>query len=165
MMIVQVNEPPYLVIEHNRGCQNGSQSKLLAYGCIETCKSKCAPDRLKEIGHDLESLIKTYHPDEVAIEDLFFFKNLKTAIKVAQARGVLLFVCCQQKLQIFEYTPLQIKQALTGYGRADKNQVQQMVKQIYKLKSIPKPDDAADALAIAVCHEQSREFLSIDKRR
>ncbi len=131
-------------------------AELVAYGCIETCKTKCAPDRLKEIADDLLSLIKTHKPDETAVEDLFFFKNLKTAIKVAQARGVLLLVCRQQKIPVFEYTPLQIKQGLTGYGRADKNQVQQMVKQIFKLKSIPKPDDAADAIAVAICHQQSR---------
>jgi crossover junction endodeoxyribonuclease RuvC len=137
------------------------ETKMVAYGCIETCKTKCAPDRLKEIADDLTKLIKTYKPDEAAVEDLFFFKNLKTAVKVAQARGVLLLVCCQQRLQISEYTPLQIKQALTGYGRADKNQVQQMVKQVFKLDSIPKPDDAADALAVAICHEQSRIQLLI----
>jgi crossover junction endodeoxyribonuclease RuvC len=140
------------------------ETKLVAYGCIETCKTKCAPDRLKEIGDDLLSLIKSYKPDEAAVEDLFFFKNLKTAIKVAQARGVLLLICRQQKIPVYEYTPLQIKQGLTGYGRADKNQVQQMVKQIFKLKSIPKPDDAADAIAVAVCHEQSRgQMLSTTK--
>lgn len=137
--------------------------EAVAFGCIETCKNKCPTERLKEIGDDLEELIRTYKPAEVAIEDLFFFKNLKTAVKVAQARGVLLFVCQKEKLGIAEYTPLQVKQALTGYGRADKNQVQQMVKEMFKLKSIPKPDDAADALAVAVCHQQSRKVLNLRK--
>ena len=91
----------------------------------------------------------------MAIEDLFFFKNLKTAIKVAQARGVLIFVCVKKGLKVNEYTPLQIKQALTGYGRADKRQVQIMVKNVLKLKNIPKPDDASDALAVAICHQQT----------
>lgn len=131
---------------------------LEAYGCIETCKTKCSVDRLKEIASDLEKLIKKYQPDEIAIEDLFFFKNLKTAIKVAQARGVLLYISGRQQVPVSEYTPLQVKQALTGYGRADKNQVQQMVKAVLKLKKIPKPDDAADALAVAICHGQSREY-------
>ncbi len=132
------------------------EPRLEAFGCIETCKTKCNVDRLREIGKDLEEIIKTYQPDEIAIEDLFFFKNLKTVIKVAQARGVLLFVSGRSRVPVSEYTPLQVKQALTGYGRAEKTQVQYMVKEVLKLKSIPKPDDAADALAIAICHQQSR---------
>lgn len=132
------------------------EPKIEAFGCIETCKTKCTVDRLKEIATDLEKIIEKYRPDEIAIEDLFFFKNLKTAIKVAQARGVLLLTSGQKNIPVAEYTPLQVKQALTGYGRADKHQVQCMVKEILKLKSIPKPDDAADALAVAICHQQSR---------
>jgi crossover junction endodeoxyribonuclease RuvC len=130
------------------------------YGCIETCKTKCNTDRLVEISHDLESLIQLHHPAEIAIEDLFFFKNLKTAVKVAQARGVLLVTCGKAKIPVYEYTPLQVKQALTGYGRADKHQVQMMVKSTLGLKNIPKPDDAADALAVAVCHAQSRNMAN-----
>lgn len=132
------------------------EPKLEAFGCIETCKTKCIVDRLREIARDLEDIIKTYRPDEIAIEDLFFFKNLKTAIKVAQARGVLLLISGNSRVPVLEYTPLQVKQAVTGYGRADKGQVQYMVKEILKLKSIPKPDDAADALAVAICHQQAR---------
>lgn len=128
---------------------------LVAFGCIETSKNKNTVERLKEIASDLEEILKKYQPDEVAIEDLFFFKNLKTAIKVAQARGVLLLLSSRQKCSVFEYTPLQIKQALTGYGRADKLQVQLMVKQILKMKAVPHPDDAADALAVALCRQQS----------
>lgn len=134
------------------------EPKLEAFGCIETCKTKCTVDRLREIAKDLEEIIKTYKPDEVAVEDLFFFKNLKTAIKVAQARGVLLLTAGKAKVTVAEYTPLQVKQAITGYGRADKAQVQFMVKKILKLKTIPKPDDAADALAVAMCHEQARKI-------
>lgn len=139
------------VIEEDR-----KQPLVVAFGCIETSKLKSDVERLKEISNDVSELIAKYQPDEVAIEELFFFKNLKTAIKVAQARGVLLLTACQSKVPIFEYTPLQVKQAITGYGRAEKNQIQIMVKSILKLTHMPKPDDAADALAIAICHQQSR---------
>jgi len=136
----------------------GSETKMLAFGCIETDKNKNSVVRLKEIARDLTSLIEKYQPDEVAVEDLFFFKNLKTAIKVAQARGVLLVTSANAGLPVFEYTPLQVKQALTGYGRAEKQQIQWMVKEVLRLKQAPKPDDAADALAVAICHEQSRKI-------
>lgn len=136
---------------------------LVAFGCIETSKNKSTMERLKEIADDLEEILRKYQPDEVAVEDLFFFKNLKTAIKVAQARGVLLLLATRQKCAVYEYTPLQIKQALTGYGRADKMQVQLMVKQILKIKTIPRPDDAADALAVALCRQQSRGIENYQK--
>lgn len=139
------------VIEEDR-----KNPKLVAFGCIETSKHKDTFTRLKEIADDLNHLISEYEPDEVAVEDLFFFKNLKTAVKVAQARGVLLLTIAQRGLGGYEYTPLQVKQALTGYGRAEKYQVQVMVKNVLKLDHIPKPDDAADALAVAICHQQSR---------
>ncbi len=132
--------------------------KMIAYGSIETNKEKTDVQRLKETANDLEAIIKEYQPDEMAIEELFFFKNLKTAIKVAQSRGVLMYVTTQNKISVDEYTPLQIKQALTGYGRADKKQMQLMVQQVLKLKETPKPDDAADALAVAICHQQSRKI-------
>ncbi len=135
--------------------------EMVAYGCIETSKDKTDVQRLKETANDLEAIIKEYQPDEMAIEELFFFKNLKTAIKVAQSRGVLMYVTAQNKVSVDEYTPLQIKQALTGYGRADKKQMQLMVQQVLKLKDIPKPDDAADALAVAVCHQQSRKIARL----
>ncbi len=121
-------------------------------------------DRLMEIAADVKKIISTYHPDESAIEELFFFKNQKTIVSVSQARGVLLLTLSQAGLTIAEYTPLQIKQSLTGYGRADKRQVQEMVKTIMKLKHIPKPDDAADAIAIAICHAQSRKATALMKK-
>ena len=132
--------------------------EMIAYGSIETSKNKTDVERLKETARDLKEIIKEYQPDEMAIEELFFFKNLKTAIKVAQSRGVLMFVTAQQKIPVAEYTPLQVKQALTGYGRADKKQMQIMVQNILKLKEVPQPDDAADALAVAICHQQSRKI-------
>ncbi|MFH1671183.1 MAG: crossover junction endodeoxyribonuclease RuvC [Candidatus Portnoybacteria bacterium] len=125
--------------------------KLIDYGCIRTDKASSTADRLKEIDKQLGQLIKKYQPKKIAVEDIFFFKNLKTAIKVSQARGVILCKAAQSKIPVFEYTPLQVKQSVTSYGRADKTQVQKMVKIILKLEQIPKPDDAADALATAIC--------------
>jgi len=121
------------------------------YNCIRTTTHYSTAERLGQIGQQLTRLIKKYKPDRIAVEDIFFFKNLKTAVKVSQARGVILAQAAQLKLPVIEYTPLQVKQAVTGYGRAEKKQVQEMVKLILNLKEIPKPDDAADALAIAIC--------------
>ncbi len=128
-------------------------------GCITTCAGVPMPERLKCIYEDTRKLILKYRPDAVAVEDLFFFRNVTTVIKVSQARGVLILAAQKCHLPIFEYKPLQIKRALTGYGRADKNQMQQMVKSILSLNRIPKPDDAADALAVAICHANSAQFL------
>jgi crossover junction endodeoxyribonuclease RuvC len=133
-------------------------ARLVACGCVNTSKFRSDEERLVEIGRDIALLIKKYKPDEAAIEDLFFFKNLKTAITVAQARGVILYEIKKNNIPLFSYTPLQVKQALTGYGRANKNQMQEMVKNILTLKSIPQPDDAADAVAIAICHLNSRRM-------
>lgn len=125
---------------------------VVAYGHIATDKKLPMPKRLQEIRDDLETLIKKYQPDRAAVEELFFFNNQKTAITVAQARGAILLTLSDFSLSIAEYTPLEIKHSLTNYGRADKGQMQRMVKEILNLTEIPKPDDAADALAIALCH-------------
>ncbi len=125
--------------------------EMIDYGCIETTTDYSTAERLNILDKELSKIIKKYQPERIAIEDIFFFKNIKTAIKVSQARGVILARAAKTKMQIIEYTPLQIKQAVTSYGRADKNQVQQMVKLLLNLKQIPKPDDAADALAAAIC--------------
>ena len=109
--------------------------RLVACGCVNTSKIKSDAERLVEIGKDIESLLKKYKPREAAIEDLFFFKNLKTAITVAQARGVILYEIKKNEIPLFAYTPLQVKQALTGYGRAEKKQIQIMVKNILKLNA------------------------------
>jgi crossover junction endodeoxyribonuclease RuvC len=132
-------------------------------GCITTCAGLPLAGRLSCIYDDVKSLIKKYRPDVVAMEELFFFKNVKTAMTVSHARGVLVLAAQKSGLPIFEYTPLQIKQALTGYGRADKKQIQEMVKGILNLNKIPKPDDAADALAVAICHANSAKDLKIKK--
>ncbi|MCD4705547.1 crossover junction endodeoxyribonuclease RuvC [bacterium] len=124
---------------------------IIDYGVVNTPAKDIFPDRLAQIHGELESIIKKYKPDIVAVEKLFFYKNVKTAIEVGQARGVIILTAIQSKIPIFEYTPLQVKQAVASYGRADKNQVQQMVKMLLNLKEIPQPDDAADALAVAIC--------------
>lgn len=139
--------------------------EMVAYGCIETSKHKTDVERLKETAEDLHAIIQEYQPEEMAIEELFFFKNLKTAIKVAQSRGVLMYVTASQKISVAEYTPLQIKQALTGYGRAEKKQMQIMVQSVLKLKEMPEPDDAADALAVAICHQQSRKIKLLMEKK
>jgi len=134
---------------------------LVAFGCIFTSKNQSEERRLLEIAKDLEKLIKKYKPVEAAIEKLFFFKNQKTVIEVAQSRGIVLLTLAQKNIKVASYTPLQVKQALTSYGRAEKKQVQLMTKNILHLSEIPKPDDCADAIAICLCHLNSRKFNSI----
>jgi len=132
--------------------------KVIHYGAIYTTPKNTMPERLEIIFNKLDDLIKTFKPDAVAFEELFFNMNAKTAITVGQARGVAILCAQRNKLNIFEYTPLQVKQAVVGYGRADKKQIQQMVKILLNLSEIPKPDDVADALAIAICHAHSSQF-------
>ncbi len=129
--------------------------KLIDFGTIETPASDLLADRLFFIHQQLEQIIHTYKPDCASIEKLFFQKNTKTAIDVAKALGVIVLTLKKFDLPFSEYTPNQVKQALTGFGRASKEQMQQMVKTIFNLKEIPEPDDAADALAIAACHSFS----------
>lgn len=149
-MIILGIDPGTAIIGYG-AIEGGRKLKLIDYGCIKTTPDFSTAERLEKLHLELEKLIKKHKPDIVAVEDIFFFKNLKTAIKVSQARGVILLAIAQSKTRIAEYTPLQIKQAVACYGRAEKSQVQKMVKVILDLKEIPKPDDAADALAIAIC--------------
>lgn len=132
--------------------------EMIDYGIISTPKDMNLPDRLTLIEKGVKQVIEKFRPDEIAIEELFFAKNVKTGIAVAHARGVLLLTATKECCKIFEYTPLQIKQALTGYGRADKPQMQKMVKTLLGLKAIPRPDDAADALAVALTHAQTNKL-------
>ncbi len=134
------------------------------YGCLETSKGKSDAARLKDLYDQFITVIKTHQPDAVAVEDLFFFKNQTTIIKVSQAKGVILLAAETLKLPSFSYSPLQIKMAVTGYGRADKNQVQQMVKSILNLESIPKPDDTADALAVALTHAFTHKMKALSTK-
>ncbi len=137
--------------------------KTIAYGHITTFLQDDTAERLKELSNDLIKIIQKYKPVEAAIEDIFYFKNAKTIIKVSQARGAILLTLENLGISIAEYTPLQVKQAISGYGRAEKKQVQLMVKNILNLSKIPQPDDTADALAIAICHWQSRKMKLIEK--
>lgn len=139
----------------------GGKITTVAFGHIETSKDLPMPKRLSEIATHLADIIHTYKPNESAVEELFFFKNQKTIISVAQARGCILLTLENLCVTIYSYTPLEIKQALTNYGRADKAQVQLMVKTILKLAVIPKPDDTADALAVALCHVSRRRMENI----
>ncbi len=132
------------------GTKNG-QYEIIKYGVVTTKKTDSEQERLKVLYDDLTDLIKLYQPVAGGIEKLFFSTNHKTAISVAQARGVCLLACKNQGLELSEYTPLQVKSTLCGYGKAVKSQVQRAVQQTFQLKSLPKPDDAADALAIALC--------------
>lgn len=131
-------------------CYQGEKMEFIACGSIKTAKKTPLPERLVVLEKKLAEIVKKHKPDKAAIEQLFFCRNAATALIVGQARGVALLVLAKNKLPISEFTPLQVKQALTGYGQADKKQIQQMVKLVLKLKAIPKPDDAADALAIAI---------------
>ena len=143
------------MLKNNRG-----RFETIDYGVVLTPKEESLPVRLAMLEEGVNNLIDKYHPDEIALEELFFNNNITTGINVAQARGVILLTCVKKCGRLYEYTPLQIKQALTGYGRADKKQMQIMVKTLLRLDNIPKPDDAADALAVALTHCQTSRFSS-----
>ena len=139
-------DPGYAILGYGVLDMKGNKFEVIAYGSILTDNSMEMPQRLKLLYDELSEIIRRYQPEEASIEELFFNNNAKTAILVGEARGVAVLAC------ISEYTPLQIKQALVGYGRADKKQMQAMVKAILNLETVPKPDDTADALAAAICH-------------
>ena len=145
------------------GVISGDQSRLslISYGCIRTKPSQPLVDRLMEIHRTIRTLIQTHHPDTVAIEELFFSKEARTIAAVGHSRGTILTAIALENTSVCEYNPRQVKMALTGYGSADKNQIQQMVKILLRLKEIPKPDDAADALAMAICHVHSQKFKTL----
>ena len=138
---------------------DGSSLKAVRYGVISTPAGLRLSVRLSQIYNDMLSLIDTFHPDAISVEELFFNTNLKTGIAVAHGRGTVLLAGQQRGIPMFEYTPLQVKQAMTGYGRAEKRQVMDMTRRLLKLNCIPRPDDAADALALAICHARSATSL------
>lgn len=152
-------DPGYAIVGVGVIDFEGNHFKTVEYGAITTEAGEDMFDRLKYIYDEFLALIDRVKPDSVAIEELFFHTNQKTAINVAQARGVLVLAAKNRGIPVFEYTPLQVKQAVVGYGRAEKLQVQQMTKTILCLSEIPKPDDTADALAIAVCHAHSNHSV------
>ena len=141
------------VIKSERG-----NATVIDYGVITTPKEERLPARLAMLEIGIKKLIEKFKPDEIALEELFFNTNITTGINVAQARGVILLTGIKECGKLYEYTPLQIKQALTGYGRAEKRQIQAMVKTFLRLEKVPKPDDAADALAVALTHSQTSRF-------
>ena len=142
------------LIESDRG-----NMRMLQYGAVTTEAGLPLATRLVQIEDDLRALIRQLQPDEIAIEELFFSKNITTGIAVAHGRGVVLCTAERLGIPIFEYTPMQVKQAVVGYGLAEKRQVMDMTRRLLKLKAVPKPDDAADALAIAICHARSATSL------
>lgn len=154
-MIILGIDPGYAIVGYGVLEYSGNKFKVLNYGAVTTDASTDMFDRFKIIHDKINAVIEEYRPDFMAIEELFFNSNQKTAINVAQARGVIILSALSHGTRICEYTPLQVKQAVAGYGRADKQQIQQMVKLLLGLSKVPKPDDTADALAIAICHGHS----------
>lgn len=151
-------DPGFAITGYSILDYTGNKFRLLDSGAVTTNKDVSFPLRLTKIYDDISMLIDTYKPDAISVEELFFNNNAKTAINVAQARGVILIVGCKKNVPTYEYTPLQIKQAVTGYGRADKMQVQRMVKTILNVEKLPKLDDTTDSMAAAICHAHSMKY-------
>ena len=160
-MIILGIDPGYAIVGYGVVEKNDKTGKcsVVDYGAIETHKDESFPTRLALIQDGMKSLIKRFNPDAIAVEELFFNTNITTGIAVAEARGVIICTAVQECGNLFEYTPIQVKQAITGTGRADKKQMQYMTKILLGLTKDPKPDDAADALAIALTHAQTNNQL------
>jgi crossover junction endodeoxyribonuclease RuvC len=144
-------KPEAIGRETSRNLKKRKSIQCLGYGLIKTDKSLTTGERLKIIHDNLNKLIKEYRPEVMAVESIYFFKNLKTAMPVSQSKGVILLAAARKKIPVFEFTPLQVKMSVTGYGRAEKKQIQKLLKILLNLKEIPSPDDAADALGLALC--------------
>ncbi|MGO0060257.1 crossover junction endodeoxyribonuclease RuvC [Brevibacillus fluminis] len=143
--------------------KQGSQLRPVQYGSIQTEAGLPVPLRLKQIFEAMQNLLATYQPDEISVEKLFFTKNVTNGITVGQARGVILLAAELAGLPVYEYTPMQVKQAVTGYGGAQKKQIQEMVRILLKLKDTPKPDDVADAIGIAITHAQFSNYVRLSE--
>ncbi|WP_040198197.1 crossover junction endodeoxyribonuclease RuvC [Candidatus Soleaferrea massiliensis] len=154
-MIILGIDPGYAIVGYGLIRYERAKFEVLHYGAITTAAKQPFEERLKIIHEGMCYLLDNFHPQAMAIERLYFTSNQKTAIDVAQARGVMLLSAIERQVPIFEYTPLQVKQAVVGYGKAVKKQVMEMTRMILHLKEVPKPDDTADALAIAICHAHS----------
>lgn len=163
MMRILGIDPGYAIMGYGVLDYNGNRFKTVGYGSVETEAGLPMPERLKLLYDGLTEIIQKYEPDEVSIEELFFNRNVTTAIGVGEARGVAMLACVEGGLVVSEYTPMQIKQALVGYGKAEKPQVQMMVKTILNLPEVPKPDDTADAVAAAICHAHSRNARGLGR--
>ncbi|EPR09281.1 crossover junction endodeoxyribonuclease RuvC [Ruminiclostridium papyrosolvens] len=160
-MIIMGIDPGFAITGYGVVKYEGNKFSVLDYSAITTGASMKFSDRLLVLYNELEKLIDKYKPDAISIEELFFNKNIKTALTVGHGRGVAVLAAAKSGIDIFEYTPLQVKQSVVGYGRAEKAQIQQMVKAILNLPAIPKPDDVADALAVAICHGNSHRMGSL----
>ena len=158
-MLILGIDPGYAIVGFGLVAANQGKYRLAACGAINTPAGERLSARLWRIAADLEDLIGQFHPDVMVIEELFFNHNVTTGIGVAQARGVILMTAEKLGLPIYEYNPSQVKQAVVGYGKAEKRQVMDMTKRLLNLNAVPKPDDAADALAIALCHARSATSL------
>ena len=154
-MIVLGIDPGYALMGWGVVEAEGSRMKLINYGCIETKAGVPMQNRLRTLQLGIRDLLNIYRPDDVAFEELFFARNVTTALMVGAARGAAIIAAAEYTENLYEYTPMQIKQAITGYGKADKKQIQQMVKLLLKMDEIPKPDDAADAIACTITHCQA----------
>ncbi len=163
-MIIMGIDPGFAITGYGIVKYEGNKFSPLEYGAVLTKATTPFAQRLLQLDEGLAAVIAKYKPDAISIEELFFNKNVKTAIMAAHGRGIALAAAARSGAEVFEYTPLQVKQAVVGYGRAEKAQVQQMVKVILNLTAIPKPDDVADALAIAVCHGHSCKMLNLGMR-
>lgn len=154
-MLILGIDPGIATIGFGLVAADRGQTQMLRYGAITTPAGVPLSKRLYQIGNDMESLIGQLHPDVISIEELFFNNNITTGIAVAHGRGVILYAAEKCGIPLFEYTPSQVKQAVVGYGKAQKHQVMEMTRMLLKLKAVPRPDDAADALALALCHARS----------
>jgi crossover junction endodeoxyribonuclease RuvC len=163
-MLILGIDPGTAIMGYGLVAQQGNRLKPVKYGVVRTTAALSLAARLHQLYLGLEGLIAEYRPEAVAVEELFFNKNTRTALAVGQARGVILLAAEQAGLEIAEYTPLQVKQGVVGYGRAEKLQIQEMVKMLLCLNELPKPDDAADALAIAICHAHSRKVNALSSK-
>ena len=154
-MVILGVDPGYAIV----GCgvleYTANRFRVLDYRAVTTPAKMPFEERLLSIHRDMTALIRQFHPDAMSIEELFFYHNVTTAIDVAQARGVILLAAAQEGVEPFEYTPMQVKQSVVGYGNAEKRQVMDMTRRILNLREVPRPDDVADALALAICHGHS----------
>lgn len=162
-MIIMGIDPGFAITGYGIVKYEVNKFSPIDYGAVTTDSSMELPKRLLLLYNGLTDIIKKFRPEAIAIEELFFNKNTKTALNVGHGRGVAVLAAAQSGIDVFEYTPLQVKQAVVGYGRAEKAQIQQMIKVILNLSEIPKPDDVADALAVAVCHGSSYKMACIGR--
>ncbi len=153
-------DPGYAIVGYGVVDYDGSHFKTVGYGAITTKAKTYFPSRLEVIFDRMKEIISEFRPDALSIEKLFFNTNTTTAIDVAEARGVILLSAQKNGLPVYEYTPLQVKQSVTGYGRAEKQQIMEMTRMLLNLKAVPKPDDTADALAMAICHAHTANSLA-----